>query len=91
MHGRNFWIWFVIGTTAAALNTSFVVLGEIQFLSYALGALTAPGVILALPIMNLVGSPWWAVGWICVLNGTVYGFAAWLMRRMLQKRLSSGR
>ena len=50
-----------------------------------LEVLAAPGVILSLPVINLVQSPVWAVGCIGVLNGVVYGMAGSLIFRLARK------
>lgn len=52
----------------------------------AIEVLAAPGVVLSLPLVNLVRSPVWAVGCIAVLNGVVYGTAAALVFRRRGKR-----
>ncbi len=90
MNARIFWIWFAVGAALAVLNTRLM-LGDLPFPSLVLGALSTPGVVLALPILNLVASPWWAVGSICILNGTVYGLAARLIARAMRKRRSAAR
>ncbi len=98
MKSRIFWIWFAVGAILfwiafpvgailAALNARFL-LGFVQF---ALEIFSTPGVIVSLPILNLVASPWWAVGVIGILNGAAYGFSAWLITRRMRKRRSAHR
>lgn len=95
MKSRIFWIWFAlgvlffwiafpIGAVLTMLNARFLS----EFVQFALQILAAPGVIVSLPVLNLIASPWWAVGVISILNGAAYGFSAWLIARLVRKRRS---
>ena len=96
MNSRVFWLWFALGAILfwsafaadailASLNARFLS-GIFQF---ALQIYSIPGVIVSLPILNLVASPWWAIGVIGILNGAAYGFSAWLIARLMRTRRST--
>ncbi|MCY4384411.1 MAG: hypothetical protein OXE44_14805 [Nitrospinae bacterium] len=93
MNSRIFWIWFAlgailywiafpVGVILAALNARFL----LRIVQFALQIFSTPGVIVSLPILNLVASPWWAISVIGILNGGAYGFSAWLIARWMRKR-----
>ena len=98
MNNRIFWLWFAIGAIPfwigfavgailAALNARFLS----GFVQFTLQIFSIPGVIVSLPILNLVASPWWAIGVIGTLNGAAYGFSAWLIEHWILKRRSTYR
>ena len=95
MNSRVFWRWFALGAipfwtalaagvALAAVNARFL-LGVVEF---ALQIFSIPGVIVSLPFLDLVASPWWVIGVIGIMNGAAYGFSAWLIACWMGKRRS---
>ena len=82
---QAFWIGFAAGLALVLLNTSFA-LGQVPGVSSILGILSAPGTVIALPIINVVSSPWWAIGSISALNGIVYGLVGLLVVSRTQRK-----
>lgn len=72
---KRFVIGFTIGVIIIGLGMSFIV--EIPFIGaylYTIAqALASPGVIVSLPLHNLIRHPMWAVGCIATVNGLIYG------------------
>ena len=70
-----FWRWFTVGALAAALSADFV-LGRVAGIGSVLSVLATPGVLLSLPLHNLLGAGWQVVTAIALINGLFYGLVA---------------
>ena len=76
---RAFPWFFVLGFGLVVLNTPFL-LGTVPAISTVLSLLTAPGVLVTLPLHNLVpGGGLGVLGLIAAANGFVYGLVARLI------------
>ena len=88
---RAFWWFFALGFVLVPLNTPFL-LGNIPLAHGVLSLLTTPGVVITLPLHNVVpGGGWGVVGLIALANGLGYGFAARLIVRVRGRRNPSAR
>ena len=81
MSGTRVFTWGFLAGFAAVLAGAAALPAAPPSVHAAIQFLATPGVILSLPVINLVPSPVWAVGCIAVLNGVVYGTAAALVLR----------
>ena len=93
MKKRDFWPGFAAGGLLPLLKTGALA-DAFPLPGAGLEILTAPGVILSLPLQNLVASPWWAIAVISMMNAVFYGFAVGLLARLARKagrRLIPGR
>ena len=93
MKKRDFWPGFAAGGLLPLLRTGSLP-DAFPILSEGLEILTSPGVILSLPLQNLVASPWWAIAVIGAMNAAFYGFAVGLLARPAHeagRRLVPGR
>lgn len=84
MKTRDFWPGFAAGGLLPLLKTGSLP-DAFPLLSAGLEILTAPGVLLSLPLHNLVASPWWAIAVIGAMNAVFYGFAAGLLARLARE------
>ncbi len=88
MIGKNkiVYIWFAIGAVLALLRV-FLGSAEISVagITDVLAVLTAPGLVLVLPLMNLIAHPVWPITITVLANGVVYGFIAAGIKYLVQK------
>ena len=96
MNSRVFWLWFAIGAipfwiayAAGAVLAALNMRSLLDFVQFALQIFSIPGIIVSLPFLDLVASPWWSIGVIGIMNGAAYGFSAWLIARLVRKRCSA--
>ena len=88
MSGARVFTWGFLAGFAAVLAGAAALPAATPQIHAAIQFLATPGVILSLPVVNLVPSPVWAVGCIAVLNGVAYGTAG---ARVLRRRGRRGR
>ena len=73
---RLFWIAFVLGIVVVGLGISTDIptpgWAHVVFAEW----LSAPGVLITLPLHNLVEAWWWALAVVALGNGLVYGVVA---------------
>lgn len=86
MSGARVFTWGFLAGFAVVLAGATVLPAAVPQIHAAIQVLATPGVVLSLPVVNLVPSPVWAVGCIAVLNGVVYGTAAALVFRGRRRR-----
>lgn len=89
MKRSDFWAGFAAGAVLPLLKTGSRPDG-FPLLGAALEILSAPGVILSLPLHNLVERPWWAIAVITVMNAFFYGAAIGLLARLARRARRSG-
>ena len=81
---RAFWIWCAVGVWIVPLNSE-AVHGGVPGIAWALGFLTTPGVLLCLPVVNLLDAGWQAVSAIAFVNGLFYGLVALAIVRLARR------
>ena len=89
MKPGDFWLGFAAGAVPPLLKTGSRPEG-FPSLGAGLEILSAPGVVLSLPLHNLVESPWWAIAVITMMNSFFYGAAAGLLARPWRRARRSG-
>lgn len=89
MKPGDFWLGFAAGAVPPLLKTGSRPEG-FPSLGAGLEMLSAPGVVLSLPLHNLVERPWWALAVITVMNAFFYGAAVGLLARLWRRARRSG-
>ena len=78
---RNFLLGVLFGVAIIPVGMLGGILG-LRFMNVISQVFATPGVVLSLPLHNLVPHPVWAVGVISVSNGIAWGFIFWLVGKM---------
>ncbi len=78
---------FAVGFILVHLKTSFL-LGGVPIVNGILELLSIPGVLLALPMVNALASPFYAIGLISFLNVIAYGIGCLVLARKWRRQVN---